>query len=173
RQEDIAELAHYFLFRLNRQLGTAVQTISSDSLELLERHSWPGNVRELQSVLREALIVATGPTLLPEFLSLSTPPASAETERAVPVDPQAATDWNSLAEALDEGMKSNQAELYRHLIQRFDALVLANVMRAVGGLQSRAAEALGLSRPTLRAKLRLIARLEAKGDGDGTVAGGQ
>src|SRR5205814_7672586 len=105
REEDIAELAHYFLFRLNRQLGTAVQTISSDSLELLERHSWPGNVRELQSVLREALIVATGPTLLPEFLSLSTPPASAETERAVPVDPQAATDWNSLAEALDEGMK--------------------------------------------------------------------
>ena len=70
-------------------------------------------------------------------------------------------DWNSLAAALDEGMRSNQPELYRHLIQRFDALVLANVMRAVGGLQSRAAEALGLSRPTLRAKLRLIARQEA------------
>src|SRR5690348_14122104 len=67
REDDIAELAHYFLFRLNRQLGTAVQSISSEALELLERHSWPGNVRELQSVLREALIVATGPTLLPEF----------------------------------------------------------------------------------------------------------
>jgi DNA-binding protein Fis len=52
------------------------------------------------------------------------------------------------------------------LIQRFDALVLANVMRAVGGLQSRAAEVLGLSRPTLRAKLRLIARRETGGRGD-------
>src|SRR5437764_180348 len=60
RQEDIAELAHSFLFRLNRQLGTAVQTISSEALEILQRHSWPGNIRELQSVLREALIVATG-----------------------------------------------------------------------------------------------------------------
>ncbi len=173
RQEDIAELAHYFLFRLNRQLGTAVQTISSDALELLERHSWPGNVRELQSVLREALIVATGPTLLPEFLSLSTPPAPTETEPAVSVDPHATTDWNSLASALDEGMKANQPELYRHLIQRFDALVLNNVMRSVGGLQSRAAETLGLSRPTLRAKLRLLARREGKGDGDGTTASGQ
>jgi DNA-binding NtrC family response regulator len=167
RTDDIAELAHYFLFRLNRQLGTAVQSISSEALELLERHSWPGNVRELQSVLREALIVATGPTLLPEFLSLSAPAtAPAEAERAVAVDAPAANDWNSLSEALNEGLKAHQPELYRHLIQRFDALVLANVMRAVGGLQSRAAEVLGLSRPTLRAKLRLIARREAGDNGD-------
>src|SRR4029450_4791975 len=38
RTDDIAELAHYFLFRLNRQLGTAVQTISNESLDLLQRH---------------------------------------------------------------------------------------------------------------------------------------
>src|SRR5205814_7373568 len=81
REEDIAELAHYFLFRLNRQLGTAVQTISSEALEMLERHPWPGNVRELQSVLREALIVATGPTLLAEFLTLDSPFAPVEPER--------------------------------------------------------------------------------------------
>jgi len=160
REDDIAELAHYFLFRLNRQLGTAVQTISSEALELLERHPWPGNIRELQSVLREALIVATGPTLLPEFLSLSSPPPTAEAERAESVVTDGAADWHSLAAALDEGLKTGQPELYRHLIQRFDSLVLANVMRTVGGLQSRAAEVLGLSRPTLRAKLRLLARRE-------------
>src|SRR3954471_2432004 len=80
RTDDIAELAHYFLFRLNRQLGTAVQTISSEALEILQRHSWPGNVRERQSVLREALIVSTGPTLLPEFLPLSAPAAAAESD---------------------------------------------------------------------------------------------
>src|SRR3954471_10703187 len=111
RQDDIAELAHYFLFRLNRQLGTAVQTISREAIELLERHPWPGNVRELQSVLREALIVATGPTLLPEFLSLSAPLTPAEPERAVAVDAPAANDWNSLSEALQEGLKAHQPEL--------------------------------------------------------------
>src|SRR5262245_16899624 len=157
RADDIAELAHYFLFRLNRQLGTAVQTISNEALELLERHAWPGNVRELQSVLREALIVATGPTLLPEFLSLSAPPPSPESESTETLSPEGAANWQSLGEVLDEGVKGRRPELYRHLIQRFDELVLANVMQAAGGLQSRAAELLGLSRPTLRAKLRSIA----------------
>jgi two-component system nitrogen regulation response regulator GlnG len=162
REDDIAELAHYFLFRLNRHLGTAVQSISSEALELLARHPWPGNVRELQSVLREALIVCTGPTLLPEFLALSTPPVSTESERVEPVGAESDGNWLSLAEMLDEGVKSKRPELYRHLIHRFDALVLTNVMRAVGGLQSKAAEVLGLSRPTLRAKLRLIARQAAE-----------
>jgi two-component system nitrogen regulation response regulator GlnG len=160
REDDIAELAHYFLFRLNRQLGTAVQTISAEALDVLQRHSWPGNVRELQSVLREALIVSTGPTLLPEFLSLNNALPLSEMERAETVHAEGTSDWNSLAKVLDEGLKSRQPELYRHLIQRFDSLVLANVMREVGGLQSRAAEVLGLSRPTLRAKLRMIARRE-------------
>src|SRR5262245_39706774 len=130
RDDDIPELSYYFLFRLNRQLGTAVQTISSEALEILQRHPWPGNVRELQSVLRESLIVSTGPTLLPEFLSLSSPPPSVEAERAVTVDSEGAGDWQSLASLLEEGIKLRRPELYRHLIQRFDALVLADVMRS-------------------------------------------
>ncbi len=52
RREDIPELAHYFLFRYNRQLGTSVQSISPEALEVLQRYDWPGNVRELQSVIR-------------------------------------------------------------------------------------------------------------------------
>jgi DNA-binding NtrC family response regulator len=159
RVDDIAELAHYFLFRLNRQLGTAVQSISTEALELLQRHSWPGNVRELQSVLRESLIVSTGPTLLPEFLPLiAIPSLAGETERPVPLAGPESNDWNSLAEALQSGLRTKQPELYRHLIQQFDVFVVATAMKAVGGLQSRAAEALGLSRPTLRAKLRTITK---------------
>jgi DNA-binding NtrC family response regulator len=158
REDDIAELAHYFLFRLNRQLGTAVQTISNEALELLERHSWPGNVRELQSVLREALIVSTGPTLLAEFVPLGASGVLADTDGPQTVVSTESTDWQSLADLLEEGLQSKRPELYRHLIQRFDLLVVNNVMKAAGGLQSRAAELLGLSRPTLRAKLRTIAR---------------
>jgi DNA-binding protein Fis len=112
----------------------------------------------LQSVLREALIVATGPTLLPEFLALSTPLSPAEVERPETVTLPRVGDWNKLEKYLEEGLKDRHPDLYRGLIQRFDAIVLGQVMQAVGGLQSRAAEALGLSRPTLRAKLRLISR---------------
>ncbi|HEY2411202.1 MAG TPA: sigma-54 dependent transcriptional regulator [Pirellulaceae bacterium] len=170
REDDVAELAHYFLFRLNRQLGTAVQTISREALEMLEQHPWPGNVRELQSVLREALIVATGPTLLPEFLALSTPLLPSEIERPEPVALPRVGDWNKLEQYLEEGIKDRHPDLYRGLIQRFDAIVLGQVMQAVGGLQSRAAEALGLSRPTLRAKLRLISRGLSGNSSEGDAA---
>jgi len=156
REDDIAELAHYFLFRLNRQLGTAVQTISNEALELLQRHSWPGNVRELQSVLREALIVSTGPTLLPEFLPLTPAAAAVDAERPEAVAPPGATSWQSLGEMLDHGLQNRHPDLYRRLMQQFDGLVVSGAMRAASGLQSRAAELLGLSRPTLRAKLRAM-----------------
>jgi two-component system nitrogen regulation response regulator GlnG len=155
RVEDIAELAHYFLFRLNRQLGTAVQSISAEALDMLQRHTWPGNVRELQSVLREALIVATGPTLLPEFLPLGLAATSDSDLSDAPL-PAQAPEWQSLPQLLEEGLRTRRPDLYRQLVQQLDCLVLTHTMKAAGGLQSRAAELLGLSRPTLRAKLRAI-----------------
>ena len=106
-------------------------------------------------------IVTTGPTLLPEFLPLPAISAAGEETPAL-VAPPGATDWNSLADVLEEGLRTKQPELYRHLIQHFDALVLTAVMKAAGGFQSHAADLLGLSRPTLRAKLRTIARLQAE-----------
>ena len=84
RREDISELAHYFLFRFNRQLGTCVQSMAERAVELLENYAWPGNVRELQSVIREALIVSAGTTLLPEFLPAELHATAATPDETVP-----------------------------------------------------------------------------------------
>ncbi len=154
-REDIAELAHYFLFRFNKQLGTAVQSISPESLQLLEKYDWPGNVRELQSIVREALIVSAGLTILPEFLP-------AELHRERPAEPEAETevgaipdvDWGVLREYVEAAAAQGQTDIYRRALERFDRLVISHVMRTAGGQQNRAAEMLGLSRVTLRAKLR-------------------
>ena len=54
--------------RFAKELQKDVQTIADESLELLKQYSWPGNVREFQSVIKQALLQATGPVLLPEFL---------------------------------------------------------------------------------------------------------
>jgi DNA-binding NtrC family response regulator len=158
RLGDIPELAHYFLARLNRQLGTDIQAIHTDAILRLQEHTWPGNVRELQSVLREAMIVSTGPILLPEFLPL-TSDFSEPTDTACSVNVPTASDgeWQSLAAFIADGLKQKQPDLYRRAITRFDRLVLSMTMEHAGGLQSHAAELLGVSRPTLRAKLRQIA----------------
>lgn len=157
RIEDLPELAHYLMFRFNHQLGTAVQSISTEALEKLQMHRWPGNIRELQSVLREALIVSTGPTLLPEFLPLEArmdlPDDSAS---STATEALASDAWQNLGRFVEGALAAEQGDVYRRAIQRFDRLILVQAMNCAHGLQSRAAELLGLSRPTLRAKLRSI-----------------
>ncbi len=157
RREDIPELAHYFLFRYNRQLGTSVQSISPEALEVLQRYDWPGNVRELQSVIREALIVSAGVTILPEFLSPELHrAAAAEAEPDLPEtglpDPQ----WQELVDSVQEWLASGQRDIYRRAREQFDRLLILGAMRKAGGNQNRAAEILGLSKVTLRARLRAM-----------------
>lgn len=53
RQEDILELADYFLKRLNNEYKTAI-TLSKEVKECFKNYSWPGNVRELDNVIKSA-----------------------------------------------------------------------------------------------------------------------
>jgi two-component system nitrogen regulation response regulator GlnG len=157
RREDIAELAHYFLFRYNRQLGTAVQSIAPAAMELLEQYGWPGNVRELESAIREALITSSGMTILPEFL-----PAEVRHEPATHPDldtdesPVGDIDWQSLPKFVEKAIGGNETDVYRRARDQFDRLLILRAMQHTGGNQNRAAEILGLSRVTLRARLRAM-----------------
>lgn len=156
RSDDIAELAHYFLFRLNRQLGTSVQSIAPDALELLQRHPWPGNIRELQSSLREALITSAGSVLLPQFLTqeLNSPPA--DDVESIPLVSVSDDDWSRLGKCVESLLANAESDLYRRAIEQFDSQLLARALSIVGGHQANAAALLGISRPTLRAKLRVL-----------------
>ncbi len=162
RVEDIPEIAHYLMFRFNQQLRTGVQSIAPEALEKLQSHRWPGNIRELQSVIREALIVSTGPTLLPEFLPLETRPEPVD--EPLPASPPQAPShdaWQDLGKFVEQCMAEEQSDIYRKAIQKFDQLIVMHAMNQSKGLQSRASELLGLSRPTLRSKLRGIFALSS------------
>jgi two-component system nitrogen regulation response regulator GlnG len=155
RPEDIAEMAHYFLFRNNRHFGTGVHSISEEALALLERYAWPGNVRELQSAIREALLVAAGTTIVPDFLPTEVKlPGSAIAESDEPPAVVGDVDWNTLARTVETGLSGTPTDLYRIAREDFDRLLIQRVMRHTEGNQARAAEMLGLSRTTLRAKFR-------------------
>src|SRR5262245_46919709 len=68
RGEDLAVLVRHYLRRFSRELGRDVQEVAPEALARLRAYSWPGNIRQLQSVLKQALLQARGPVLLPEFL---------------------------------------------------------------------------------------------------------
>ena len=162
RLEDIPELAHYLMFRFNQQLGTSASSISPEAIEKLQAHRWPGNIRELQGVLRDALVISTGAALLPENIALELRAdaddslgASAGTGSGT-VAMAADADWSALGRFAAEVLEEGRGDGYRRIIQHFDRLVILHAMNLAGGLQSRAADLLGLSRPTLRLKLRSI-----------------
>ncbi len=165
RVEDIAELAHYFLFRYNRQLGTLVQTMAAETLDVLREYRWPGNIRELQSVIREALIVSTGTTLLPDFLPAETRVLSEAASQPPPnmekIDRSAWSELGSFIEAALDGKKPNT---YRIALEEFDRLIVSRVMNLTNGHQTMACELLGLSQPTLRSKLRTLSASQQRKD---------
>jgi two-component system nitrogen regulation response regulator GlnG len=147
RLEDVAELAHYFLFRFNRELGLDVRSIDPAALEVLQAYSWPGNVRQLQSVLKQAMLAATGPVILPDFLP--------DEVRGGPVKahPHPESDLESLIESC---LQNPDGKVYDKVFAAVERVLFARVLRHTHGHQARASELLGLNRATLRTKLRAL-----------------
>ncbi|HWL08827.1 MAG TPA: sigma-54 dependent transcriptional regulator [Planctomicrobium sp.] len=155
RREDIPQLAHHFLFQYGAEIGSSVQTISPEALELLTNYSWPGNIRELQNVIRSALIASTGMVLLPSFL----PVDILSEENSLPDEPltdvaEDVASWQSMPHLLDRWLTEGEHDLYRRALEKFDRFVIGRVMRFTSGNQLRASELLGLSRVTIRNRLR-------------------
>jgi two-component system nitrogen regulation response regulator GlnG len=153
RGEDIQLLINRCLLRFSREVGKEVRGIAADALDILMRYHWPGNVRELEAVMRQALLQATGPMLLPEFLPESvraptpTAPADAARAEAPPCDLQA---------FVSERLRGGSHDIYAEAVAMLDRYVLARVLQHTHGNQSQAAKLLGITRGSLRNKLRLL-----------------
>jgi two-component system nitrogen regulation response regulator GlnG len=146
RAGDVAELAHYFLYRFDRELGLAVRAIAPEALELLQAYPWPGNVRELQGVLKQAMLGATGPVLLADFL----PP---ELRRAAPARPAGAGELDAL---IEQALREAPGHVHERVVAAVERVLLARVLRLTHGHQARASELLGVNRATLRSRLRAL-----------------
>ena len=152
RGEDIPLLAEHFVKRFAKDLRKDVQTIADESLELLKRYSWPGNVREFQSVIKQALLQATGPVLLPEFLPESIRRRSDSPEGK----PSAEMDLTPLSRFVKQQLLADSTTLYADYQTLTDRHLLTLVLEHTGGNLSRAAKFLGITRATLRTKLQAV-----------------
>jgi two-component system nitrogen regulation response regulator GlnG len=151
RGEDIRLLIDHFVKRFSHELGKDVQMVAPEAVEVLRRYGWPGNVRELQSVLKQALLHATGPVLLPDFL-----PASVR-GKEVTVEgnggPAALPDWDRF---LAERLQAGSSDLYAEALGLMERRLLTAVLRHTGGNQLQAAKILGITRGSLRNKIRTL-----------------
>jgi DNA-binding NtrC family response regulator len=160
RGDDVPLLVQHYLRRFSRELGREVQEVAPDVLERLRGYGWPGNVRELQSVLKQALLRASGPVLLPAFLAdlfgsapHPSPPTTGERGggegTAAPVG--AAPDLEAF---IRQRLGPEAHDLYADTHRQVDRLLLPRVLEYTHGNQYQAARLLGIARQTLRQKLR-------------------
>jgi two-component system nitrogen regulation response regulator GlnG len=156
RGDDLRLLVDHFLKRFNRELDKEVRRIDEDSFRLFARHTWPGNLRELQSVLKQALLDARGPVLSPEFLPayLHTPAKPLPAEFSDDSAPQAA--GVDLLRFIQQRLQANSHDLYGESLALLEKLLLTEVLRHTGGNQVQAAKILGITRNSLRHKIRSL-----------------
>ncbi len=158
RGDDLQLLVRHYVRRFSRELGRAVGDVAPEVLESLKRYPWPGNVRELQSVLKQALLLASGPVLLPDFL----PPLPGVA--TLPAKSDDANGEGNLEELIEQKLASGQGDLYDTALRWLERRLLTRVLRHTGGNQVQAAKLLGLNRGSIRTKARELGiRIERTG----------
>ena len=151
RQQDIRPLALHFLSRTN-QANQRNVSLSPNALLLLEQHPWQGNIRELGNVIERLVL-----------LSDSAMVSGEEMARFLPLEGPAADDGvtrfhGAFVRPAEAAMGHPQTPLVRDYLPAgsHPATQLQEALRAHGGNQSRAAQALGLTVRQFSYRLRKI-----------------
>lgn len=152
RGDDLPLLVDHFLRRFGRELGKETTSISPDALACLVRYSWPGNVRELQSVLKQAILHAAGPILVPEFF-----PTSIRGDANSPVaTSEDLARLNNLHHFVEQRLKADSTNLYAEFQAVTERQLFLHVLRHAQNNLTLSARILGISRNTLRSRLAAL-----------------
>jgi two-component system response regulator PilR (NtrC family) len=136
RREDIPLLAAHFMAKYAAEMQKPVRSITREVEQLLMAYDWPGNVRELENVVERAVALEQTAAVLAESLPAHVTGKGATPAVAlVPEAPAGAAVLPELGEGFD--LEAHGEEVYR----RYIALALERS----GGVQTRAAELLGMS----------------------------
>lgn len=121
RQEDIPELALYFLKKIKRETKKHLRGFSTPAIDALLTYSWPGNVRELENVVERAAVIAYNEYIQPEDLMLQT----------------------------NKKPEEYRGETLKNAVTQFKKHFIKNVLDAHGWKQTIAARELGIQRTYL------------------------
>ncbi|TKB27517.1 sigma-54-dependent Fis family transcriptional regulator [Desulfopila sp. IMCC35006] len=147
RKEDIDALVEYLLTRLSAEMSLANPGITAEALHKIKQYDWPGNIRELSNSMKKALIFNRGAPLLPEDITLD----QEKTAQGDTVNQAIAGNLKSWIRALLR--TENQERLFDSSLDHVAALLIQEALVMTQGNRSHAAKLLGISRPTLHAKM--------------------
>ena len=137
RPDDIPLLADHFLDILAREIGRPAPKISDAALELMTAYHWPGNIRELRNAMERAILLGRSARIETDDL----PPSLITGDGAPRVDASSEADGPPLFPLAPA-------------VHALELRAIREALKLAKGVKTRAAELLGISRPTLDKKLR-------------------
>lgn len=138
RAADVPGLCELFVRRAAQELKVPMRPIQPEAIEKLKSYNFPGNIRELRNLIERALILSSGPELMPDDFPLGS--SAGQASGSAP----SRTDWiNSLPETVS----------LRGLLEDVEKSLIQRALQSCGGVQAEAARRLQLSRSDLSYKL--------------------
>lgn len=152
RGSDLESMIQHFFQVFATRLEKEFVSIAPETIKRLCEHHWPGNVRELQGVIKQTLLKASGPVIVPAFLPALLQPGS---ENASATGD--AADWeNGFLVEVDRLIEAGSHLINDEITDRIDRLMFTRMLEATGGNLSEASNRLGISRPTLRNRMKQL-----------------
>ena len=152
RGEDIPALTEYFMSRFNDEYHTSVRCIEDAAVERLKSYSWPGNTRELENCIRRAVLLSQGDVILEEHLKLDSgqkesPAAATQAELTQRIE-------RKLDDLIADILLLPKGSTHENVIETIEKALVGRVLKQCGYNQVRAARTLGISRNTLRHRMK-------------------
>ncbi len=135
RKDDVPALVNHSIEKFNRELGKKVKPASREVMEALIKYDWPGNARELKNVIERAMLLDAEDEILLDHL----PP---EIYRGGVIR----TTGEEAARVL--------TSFYPMTLRQIERVQIERTLQQTNGNKSKAASILGISRQTLREKLK-------------------
>jgi len=164
RGDDIDLLVSHFIRQLSKKLDRKVEGVSPEAMKIIRDYEWPGNVRELRSVIRRSMLMATGPVIVPENLSIEfdgqlatgsgTPAVSTSSNRSS--KSEGANDTDGIGSFVQKRIDAGSNDIYAESLAMMESTLIRKILMHTSGNQSKAAEILGITRGSLRTKIRSL-----------------
>lgn len=152
RQEDISHLISYYMTKYSRELSIENPGIQKPAMEMLERYQWPGNIRELSNMMHKIMIFNRGAPVSDRDVNQILRKNS--TSAFAAAIPEKEVNDDTLRRWVHHHL-TDPASPYHFddFMENLSRIVISEALELTNGNRSQAAKLLGVSRPTLHARI--------------------
>ncbi len=152
RLDDLPELLHYFTARFAEEYRHPIRYVAEATVAKLRGHTWPGNVRELENCLRRGVLMCKGDVLLAEHVHFEG--AGDKPGKSDGPEDRAADLKRRVADLMPEVLRGIGGRAHANLVELVEEALISCALRECGHNQVHAARLLGISRNTLRHRIK-------------------